>query len=474
VDVLRWPLVGPVLRWRHFRTTTQLVLVAVAILTVAHGLIGPELAPRNLATVLTWIHYRGLLIGVLLAAGNAFCGACPMILVRDIGRLLHRPARRWPSWLRSKWLALGLFVGVLFAYELFDLWAWPAATAWLIVGYFGVAFVIDNLFTGASFCKYVCPVGQFNFVASALSPLEIRARSREVCASCKTVDCIRGRRDALAPAVVIRRGCELDLFVPSKIGNLDCTFCLDCVQACPHENVALGLRVPGDELVDDNRRSSLGRLSRRPDLAALALVFTAGGLISAFAMVRPVYATEGWLGGVLGTTSEFIVLGTIFFAALCVGPVILCGSAAWATRRMAGASRLDVRDIAMRYAYTLVPLGVGMWLAHSGFHLLTGIWTAIPVAQNAAIDLTNRAFLGAPKWGLLGVRPGMVFPLQLGFVLLGAVGSTMLVHRVSERDHPGRAARAALPWMLMVIGLAAVAVWILAQPMEMRGTGMGG
>ena len=69
----------------------------------------------------------------------------------------------------------------------------------------------------------------------------------------------------------------------------------------------------------------------------------------------------------------------------------------------------------------------------------------------------------------------MVFPLQLGFVLLGAVG----IHhagapRLGARDLPGCVARTALPWMLMVIGLAAVAVWILAQPMEMRGTGMGG
>ena len=79
-------------------------------------------------------------------------------------------------------------------------------------------------------------------------------------------------------AAVVQRGCELQLFVPTKVGNLECTFCFDCVQACPYDNVALAARVPGEELTDDTRRSLIGRLSKRPDLAALVLVFTFGAL----------------------------------------------------------------------------------------------------------------------------------------------------------------------------------------------------
>ena len=53
-------------------------------------------------------------------------------------------------------------------------------------------------------------------------------------------------REPAAPLVVIQRGCELALFQPRKIGNLDCTFCLDCVQACPYDNVGIISRVPAD------------------------------------------------------------------------------------------------------------------------------------------------------------------------------------------------------------------------------------
>ena len=471
--MLRWPLVGRVLRWRRLRTSTQIVLLIVAIVIVAHGLLGPDVAPRNLATVLTWIHYRGLLIGALLAVGNVFCGACPMVLVRDLGRRVHRPTRHWPRWLRRKWVALALFIAVLFAYELFDLWSWPAATAWLVIGYFGVALLVDLTFTGATFCKFVCPVGQFNFIASTLSPLEIGVRELAVCRGCATVDCIKGRGAEPAASHVAQRGCELSLFQPMKAGNLDCTFCLDCVQACPHDNVAIRFRVPGDELADDRRRSSIGRLSQRADLAALAMVFTFAALLNAFAMTGPVYATETWLAGAIGTTREAPVLGLVFVIGLGLLPLALSAGAASLTRHLA-ASPLHVRDIAVRYAYAFVPFGVGVWLAHYGFHFLTGVGTVVPVTQSAVIDAAGGALLGAPDWRWLGMRAGAVFPLQLGVVLLGALGSLVLAHRISERDHQDAAARAAAPWNLVIVALAVLALWILAQPMEMRGTGLGG
>jgi hypothetical protein len=286
-----------------------------------------------------------------------------------------------------------------------------------VIGYFGAALLVDLTFTGAAFCKHVCPVGQFNFIASTLSPLEVGVREPAVCRSCATVDCIKGRRSAQAPGTIVQRGCELALFQPLKVGNLDCTFCLDCVQACPHDNVAIGFRVPGEELADDRLRSSIGRLSRRTDLAALALLFTFGALLNAFAMTGPVYGLEAWIARALGTTSEAPVLGLIFILALGLVPLSLCAGAAWLTRRLAFASGISVKDVAVRFAYALVPFGAGVWAAHYGFHFLTGVWTIVPVAQGAVIDATGRALLGEPDWRWLGMRAGAVFALQIGTVL---------------------------------------------------------
>ena len=172
------------------------------------------------------------------------------------------PGRSWPRLLRSKWLAVALVALFLWSYEAFALWDSPWLTAWIAIGYFAAAFVVDGLFRGAAFCKYVCPIGQFNFVQSLVSPLEVRVREPAVCATCQTKDCIRG--SAAAP------GCGTHLFQPRKLGNLDCTFCLDCVHACPHENVGVLATISGGSLTNvDAFRSGIGRLSRRTDVAAL-------------------------------------------------------------------------------------------------------------------------------------------------------------------------------------------------------------
>ncbi len=462
IDVLRWPVVGPLLRGRHARTSIQTVLLLVSIVLVAEGLFGPPLAPANLTTVVTWVHYRGLLVVALLAAGNFFCTGCPFVLVRDMGRRLHQPARRWPRWLRTKWIAIALFAGVLFAYELFDLWALPGGTAWLLLAYFGAALAVDLVFSGATFCKYLCPIGQFNFVASTVSPLELRVIAPDRCRTCGTYDCIKGNR------TTGQRGCELGLFLPAKVGNIDCTFCLDCVQACPHGNIALATRVPGAELLETGRRSGIGRLAGRSDIAALVVVFVFGGLLNAFAMVEPGVAVERWLGGMMGVSSEAPALAVLFAIALILVPVLLLGTAAVGTRLLVRSTAGSTADTAVRYAYALVPVGFGVWLAHYGYHLLTGALTIVPATQSAVVLVVGWPAFGEPLWEWTGMRPGSVLPLQYGAVLLGTLGSLGLAWLVSERDHPSRVVRAAIPWCATVVALGLAAVWILSQPMDMR------
>jgi ferredoxin len=438
---------------------------------ILHGLFGPTLAPKNLATTLTWVQFRGALVLVLLLAGNFFCMACPFMLPRQLARRFARPRLNWPRRLRNKWLSLSLFVLLLFAYELFDLWASPWWTAWIIVAYFAGALVVDGLFKHASFCKFVCPLGQFNFVASTVSPLEVKVRDLDVCEGCRTKDCIRGRRDRVEPLTVIQRGCELALFQPRKVGNLDCTFCLDCVQACPEDNVGILSRVPAAELLTDRRRSGVGLFSRRHDLAALAVVFTFGALLNAFGMVSPVYALEGWLASALHVHREAPVLGLIFALFLVVEPALLLGAAGWLTARWAG-RRGGVLQAVVRYSYALIPLGFGVWLAHYGFHFLTGLLTFIPVAQSAAAG-AGWPVLGEPRWGLAGLPVRTVYPLELGFLSLGLLGSLLLTYRLAEDDSATHRGRVFATWAVLCVALWASALWLMSQPMEMRGTFLG-
>jgi ferredoxin len=463
-DLLRVPAIGGFLRWRHSRTAAQIPMLAIAFLMIAHGLFGPDLAPRNLATTLTWVHFRGALVLLLLGAGNFFCMACPFMLVRQAARKVIRPRFHWPRKLRNKWLSIVLLVLTLFAYELFDLWSTPRWTAWLIVSYFAAILIVDSLFKHAAFCKFVCPIGQFNFVAATLSPLEVKVREQDTCGRCETTDCIRGRRDRNNELVTIQRGCELALFQPYKAGNMDCTFCLECVNACPHDNIGILSRPAAEELTVDPRRSGVGFFSRRRDIAALSVVFTFGALLNAFGMVSPVYVVEKQLAGMLHVSREAPVLGAIFTIFLVVEPVVLLGLAAWISRAWGGIKR-GLLPLAVRYSYALIPIGFGMWLAHYGFHFFTGLYTIVPVTQDAAAGL-----LGEPRWTLVGLPLRLVQPLELGFLLCGAIGSLVVAYRLAEEDSPGRPLRVFAPWAAVCLLLLAAGVWLIQQPMDMRAT----
>lgn len=432
------------------RRALQCCSLAGAAVLVLHGFIGPDFAPRNLATLAVWVHMRGLLVLALLAFGNAFCMACPFTLARDWARTLTRPVRRWPKAWRSKAPALLLFAAVLFAYERWGLWSAPAATAGLILAYFAAAVLVDSSFTGAPFCKWLCPLGQFNFAASALSPFEVAAKDLSVCSACRTKDCLRGNAG--------QRGCELGLFLPRKVGNMDCTFCFDCVAACPEDNAGLAFRLPGAELFDGRWRSGVGLPAKRPDLAGLSALFLFGGLLNAYAMTQGAYGFAERLAASLGTRTPTPVLGLLFLLGLAVLPGALLLGAAALSRREG-----SLGAAVMRQAPCLVPLGLGVWAAHYGFHLLTGLGTIVPAVQAAARDLAGAEFLGRPLWGLGGLSPSAAQGVGQGLLAMGLFGSLTAAKRLED------AAVRAGPWLLLCLLLWAAAAWVLGQPMPMRG-----
>jgi cytochrome c oxidase assembly factor CtaG/ferredoxin len=463
VDLLRVPGLGRFLRWRHARLCLQIPLLLLAGVVVYDGLTGPAVAGMNLAGVLPWIHWRGLVVFGLLIAGNVFCMACPFMVPRILARRLFQQHFAWPRWLRNKWLAVFLLIGFLWAYEAFALWDSPWLTAWIAVGYFVAALVIDSLFQGAAFCKYVCPIGQFHFVQSLVSPLEVKVRQPGVCTTCKTKDCIRGNP--------VARGCELHLFVPRKSSNMDCTLCLDCIHACPHDNIGIVSEVPTAALWHDPLRSGVGRFGKRADLAALVVVLVFGGFANAAGMVGPVV---GWLDRL----QQRLELATLLWAitayylfALIVLPLITVGFASWLSRWW-GSLSMSWLAVATRHVFALIPLGFAMWLSHYSFHLLTSYEAALPSAQRFAANLGMD--LGTPDWVCACCRPVMDWlpRLEILFLDVGLLLSLYSAYRITLSTAPDlpHALKVLAPWAILLLLLFAAGVWIVLQPMQMRGT----
>jgi cytochrome c oxidase assembly factor CtaG/polyferredoxin len=463
-DILRVPVIGRFLRWRGARLSFQLPMLLLAALVVYDGFFGPPIGPMNLAGVLPWIHWRGLVVWGLLVAGNLFCMACPFMVPRTLARRWLPQGRSWPRCLRSKWLAVVLLVLFLWAYEAFALWDSPWWTAWIVLAYFAAAFVIDGFFRGASFCKYVCPIGQFNFVQSLLSPVEIKVRDPLACVSCQTKDCIRGG-DGIP-------GCELQLYQPRKSSNMDCTFCLDCVHACPHDNVGLLAVRPGSALWHDSFRSSLGRFSKRPDLAALVVVLAFGAFVNAAGMVAPVVEWRDEMASLLRGRSALMVTSLCYVFGLLVVPVVIVWVSAGLCRKL-GQLKVSRREVATRFSYALVPIGFSMWLAHYSYHLLASVDAVTPAFQRFACDM-GWAVVGDPAWARACCRPVADWLPRLEIVLLdvGLLLSLYGGYRIalSHAEHTSQALKTLAPWALLIVVLFAAGVWIVLQPMQMRGT----
>lgn len=463
-DFFRVPLLGPMARSWKVRRTLQFVMFTLAAVIVIDGFLGPELSPMNLAGVLPWTHWRAATVVALLVAGNLFCMICPFTFFRDLGRTFLPARWHWPRPLRSKWPAIVLLLLFLWVYEVFSLWDRPWLTAWMLVTYFLAAFLVDGFFRRGSFCKYVCPIGQFHFVQSLMSPLEVRVRETEVCRTCKTHDCLRGNDT--------QRGCELYLFQPRKVGNMDCTFCMDCVQACPHDNIGVMTTPPLSDLTERRRRSSVGDFGRRLDLAVLILLLTFGAFANAAGMVAPVLAWGDTVQERFGLQTAWVPATLLIVLLLVLAPVLTCGASAMVSRAWSG-MRLSLKRWICEMAPGFAPLGFSMWLAHFLFHFFTASHTPIPVAQRMAADLTggDTAEINwqVQSWAFTSL-PG----LELFLLDIGLLASLFVLWKRSLNLHakPRTAFRIFLPWALLVLALFLFGVWIIFQPMEMRGTMM--
>lgn len=495
-DLLAWTGLRRFVRWRYARLVFQLPLLVLALFVIVDGFTGRQLAPRNIATTSVWLHYRGLVVLALALVGNAFCAACPLMLTRGLSRRVERLLPRkleWPRWLRSKALVLGLTFVYLFSYEYFDLWASPWLTAWLAIGYFGAALAIDSLFPAGTFCRFVCPLGNFNFVYASASPSQITAIDPDVCHACAHKPCLQGRYSAPrredAPAKLPQQtngkrevafiplaevtsangagyfpGCETGLFVPTVTSNVDCTACFNCVRACPYDNVALTLRAPGREWTHDPwaRR---GRLT----LMLLGVLLAFWGLMNAIGMIGPYYALAHGLAGLIGTQSELVVLGLLFVTIGSSGLLLTLGACGLADV-LGGAPWRPLRAL-MRWGYVVVALGFGFWAAHYLFHFLTGALSISPVFVNF---FALRGFDVDPNWRLSQLVPTRwLFPITAAITLLYAALALVTTVRIALRDFGRRGVVAMWPMLLFLLAFTALGLWVLAQPMEMRGTLLG-
>ena len=189
------------------------------------------------------------------------------------------------------------------------------------------------------------------------------------------------------------------------------------------------------------------------------------GLTNAFGMVSPVYALQQTLAEALNLRSELIVLLLVFGITSLLIPALLTLLAAQLGRLLSGSRRKhNLRSTVAAFAPAFVPVGLGVWIAHYSFHLLVAPFSFIPVLQE---------FLGQDgDWARFGssLDETLIGLVQLVAIAGGLVWSLLIAQRAATRMYRRDAVPGMLPWALLLLAIAFIAIWIFSQPMEMRGS----
>ena len=262
-DLTRFTPVRWLVTRRWFQFAVQLPVVFVFAVILYAGFFGD--ARVNIAPTLTWTIWWGGLIFAILLLGKIWCLVCPWDFVASLlSRLRFWNVSSEPLSLNLKWprkgrniaLAIGLFIILTWLELGYKVTSSPYATA--VMGLFMLMLVVLPvfIFEKKSFCRYGCLIGRISGIYANISPLEIRAKDRQVCADCKTKECYYGNGKGYA--------CPTGLNLTGLNENTYCIMCTECFKSCPSDNVALNLRPLAADIIDYPRP--------RTDEAILAVI----------------------------------------------------------------------------------------------------------------------------------------------------------------------------------------------------------
>ncbi len=462
VDLLRIGVLRRLLRLRAFQFLVVLPTLAVVGVVLVSAAVGIDHPGLNFGTVVTWTGWWGLLLVSLLVVGRAWCLACPIGAVGEWlqrGSLWWRTAAGvgyelpWPRRLRSLGLATALFVVFMWLDSGYGIANSPRMTAGLIVILALGAAWVSLVFERRAFCRYLCPLAPFIGLGAMLAVLELRRRDPLTCRTrCTTKDCFRGNAR--------QYGCPMGEFPASMETNVHCTLCTECVKSCPYDNIAVRLRLPGQDLW-------AARRARADEAyAAAAIVGLATVVPLATMTVLPVLRT--WLSGVLpaGTPPHdpprLVAVSLLFLGAVGAGVTLVygfSGLAWWGS----GSLAVPTRAVFVRYAYGLVPVAVFRMLADFVDSAIRAPGT-LAVAWHALLrDFPFNRVVPERMAAVRGLDPVGVYLLQVLLLLAGLLLALHALRGMSLRlfQEPRAAIAAFVPMAGLALVLTLAGVWTL-------------
>lgn len=394
-------------------TLARVLSVLALVLTLAAGFLGRNEAYSNISMTLFWIVFVLAYAYSVALIGNSFVRINPWMVLCE---WLERPfpgafAGRlaWPPWLGC-WPAL-LFYFAFIWFELFGQ-SRPLSLAWALAGYSALTFAGAALFGREAWFRHGELFAVFFDILGRMAPLFVDGRE--------------GQR-------------------------------------------RLVLRQPFTGLLREPA-GSLGLL-----LFVLFMLSSTAfdGLKSTLPFVRLYWVDlAGWLQLHLGHLSQatlrawypwwqtlMLLLSPLLYLAAYLVTIALM--------RALVRSTLSVRELALRFAYTLVPIAFVYHLTHYYSLVLTQGLQVIALFSDPFGWGWNLFGTARERWWLLP-QAGTVWHTQVWVILAGHIVSVYLAHVEALRLFGDRrqAALSQLPMLLLMVGFTVAGLGILALPIK--------
>jgi len=395
------------------------------------------------------------LIAVMVPFGSrVWCTMCPLPFLGDwLQRrtvIRVRPGKspgtenrffglqkRWPKRLSNIWLQN---FGFLFLATFSALLVTRPIVSALVFGILILlAAVLALVYRLRTFCNYVCPISGFLSLYSMTSTVELRSRDKDVCLKCKTKSCIRGSESGWA--------CPWNVYMGKLNRNNYCGLCFECVKSCPNDNISLFLRPfsTGDVVIrgyDEVWKASIMLM-----LAFSYSVVLLGpwGWLKDWANVSEAHNWGGF--GVFAVGQALLAL--VIFPALYYLAIRL---AKWYAR----ADSVPTKELFLKYAYMLVPMGLLAWIAFSVPLLMVNGSYIISVISDPLGWGMN--LFGTAEFPWTPFHPQWVPFLQVPILLAGFYFGLRGMHKVGRElfQDAAQLSRSMIPPAVLLLGVTLV------------------
>jgi PAS domain S-box-containing protein len=213
-------------------------VLAFFIVIIGLTLFFPDRIAGVIGNDLVWGAWWVFLVIGFLLIGRVWCTVCPLSTAGRIASRIWSLGKSPTDFIKnsSPFLIPIGFVGIIWCEQIFHMTINPRPTGFLLIALIFLAVFFALLFKRETWCRYLCPLGNFGGIFALSATLFVRSNPNVCSAKCTTHNCNKGSEEYA--------GCPVFHHPMFARNARICKLCFNCLKSCPHGSARLFLRPP--------------------------------------------------------------------------------------------------------------------------------------------------------------------------------------------------------------------------------------